>query len=124
MGGFSLATACRAAAFSAAAYESPARISRTEMIGGSAVSFFEDGSGAPSPVPLQESRCTCYAIDADRFAFIENSQTDTQGNRMLRMIERMALIERHRRLDPCVATADCTRPKCRSACADLSLIHI
>ena len=90
MNSFSLATACRAAAFSAAAYQSPACFSRQEIIGGSIVSFFEDSARGTS-VPTQESRCSCFEIDAERFAFIDNVQTDTQGPRCIEPIIRTAL---------------------------------
>lgn len=76
---FSLSTACRAAAFAAAAYQTPTTRSRTETIDGSTVSFFE--SGEDSSLPTEESQCSCFAInDAAymRFAFIDNVETDTQ----------------------------------------------
>ena len=79
--GFSLATACRAAAFSAAAYQTPAQSGLRESIGGSIVTFFDGRDASSAALPTLESRCSCFGIDdrsCRRYAFIDNAQTGTQ----------------------------------------------
>ena len=76
---FSLATACRAAGFAAAAYRTPA-VTPTTSIDGSTIAVFNDVSRASSEL-IDGARCSCYTPSGayERFAFIDNQRTSTQA---------------------------------------------
>ncbi len=80
MGGFTLANACRAAGFAAAAYRTPPRIER-QRIGTCDITTFEGDVSAGDATPLVASRCSCFQLDNScrRLAFIDDSQFGTQA---------------------------------------------